>query len=92
MSIKARVLLTIYGQVQGVFFRSKAQAEAKSLGLTGWIRNKDDGSVECLVEGDKDKLEEFINWCQQGPDQAKVAQVHTAWQIYINEFTDLIIK
>jgi acylphosphatase len=92
MAEKARLSLIINGRVQGVFFRLKTQQVALAQGLTGWVRNNPDGSVECLAEGDKDKLEEFIKWCQQGPDRAEVVKVDATWQSYTGEFNDFIIK
>ena len=72
---KQALKLKIIGQVQGVFYRSEAQKKALSLGLTGWIKNASDGSVECWAEGDQDKLEEFLEWCWQGPSGARVRNV-----------------
>ncbi len=86
MNEKARVLLFINGQVQGVFFRFMAKEEAEKLGLTGRVQNKPDGSVEILAEGDKDKLEELIAWCQKGPEHAKVENADATWQDYSGEF------
>lgn len=73
------VHLRIFGRVQGVFFRGTAKAEADKLGLVGWARNIDDGSVEILAVGDKAKLEEFIKWCIDGPEMAKVDKVEEDW-------------
>lgn len=70
---KKHVKIHIYGQVQGVFFRSSAKEEALSLGLTGFARNEDDGSVYVEVEGDEDAVNKFIEWCRKGPSQAKVS-------------------
>ena len=91
MSEKARVSIIINGQVQGVFFRYKTQQEAQKLGLTGWVRNNGDGSVEILAEGTEDKLEELINWCKAGPRSAKVENIEVKWQTYSGEFNDFII-
>lgn len=69
------VNLQICGRVQGVFFRKTAKSEADKLGITGWARNNDDGSVEVLAVGDKKKLDEFIKWCKDGPEMAKVDRI-----------------
>ena len=74
-----RADIKIFGQVQGVFFRHSAKREAERLGLTGWVRNNDDGSVEIRAEGPRDKLEEFIVWCKKGPPAAKVERVEIEW-------------
>jgi len=85
---KARMRLAIEGQVQGVFFRASAQAEARRLDLQGWIRNRTDGSVEALAEGDKGQLEAFAAWCRRGPREARVENVQVQWEKYRGEFQD----
>ena len=67
--------LLIKGKVQGVFYRATAKKVADNLGLTGWIKNTKDDDVEATVTGDKDKLQEFINWCKHGPEKAEVENV-----------------
>lgn len=83
---KARVQIFVYGRVQGVFFRSETQTIARNLGLFGWVRNCRDGSVEIRAEGEKDKLEELIAWCRQGPRMAGVDQVKVDWENPTGEF------
>jgi acylphosphatase len=70
-----RVSLRIRGKVQGVFFRESTRVEATRLGLTGWVRNRQDGSVEAVAEGESAVLEDFIRWCHQGPPTARVTDV-----------------
>jgi acylphosphatase len=65
----------VRGRVQGVGFRWSAREEAKRLGLTGWVRNADDGSVEVTAEGRTDKLEAFAVWLARGPIGARVDAV-----------------
>lgn len=67
-----RVHLRIHGHVQGVYFRASAQEEATRLGLSGWVRNRRDGSVEAVAEGPEDVLERFVSWCRRGPELAEV--------------------
>jgi len=67
--------IKISGSVQGVFFRRHAKAVADKLGLVGWIKNIDDGSVETLVSGEKGSVEKFIEWCKKGPGLSKVKQI-----------------
>jgi acylphosphatase len=86
MSEKAAINLMINGRVQGVFFRLKTKEEADKLGLTGWVKNNGDGSVEGVAEGDKDKLEQLIDWCKKGPQHAKVDSVTVNWQPFIGGF------
>jgi acylphosphatase len=73
------VLLKIQGRVQGVYYRASAQSKAQGLGLTGWVKNSPKGIVESHAEGSKEKLEEFINWCRQGPPAASVSSVDSDW-------------
>jgi len=75
-----QIRLRIFGQVQGVFFRHSTKREAERLSLVGWVRNNDDGSVEALAQGPKNKLEEFVAWCKKGPPFAKVENVEVDWQ------------
>ena len=86
-----RVQITIRGRVQGVFFRATAKREAVQLGLTGWIKNRPDGQVEAIVEGDEDRVKEFVSWSQHGPTPARVENVDTKWRGYTGEFTDFRI-
>jgi acylphosphatase len=67
--------LLIKGKVQGVFFRASAKKLADKLNITGWIRNTEDGNVEAMATGDMEQLQEFIKWCKQGPEKAKVEDV-----------------
>ena len=92
MAENSRVSMIIYGQVQGVFFRYEAEKLAKELGLTGWIKNTANGTVECLAEGDKFKLEKLIEWCRKGPDSANVERVAVNWLPYLGGFKEFEIK
>jgi len=92
MSEKARAYLLISGKVQGVFFRENTKNIAKNLGLTGWVKNLDNGQVEAVFEGEKEKIEEIINWAKKGPVLAKVKEVKIEWQDYQREFSDFEIK
>lgn len=67
--------LLIKGKVQGVFYRATAKKIAGKLNITGWIKNTKDDDVEATIAGDEDKLQEFINWCKQGPEKAYVEEV-----------------
>ena len=92
MAEKAQVLLVIHGRVQGVFFRFETQKMAKKLGLTGWVKNNDLGTVECLAEGDKINLEKLAEWCKSGPDSALVEKVEIKWLPYVGGFEGFEIK
>lgn len=70
----------ISGRVQGVWFRAEAKRQADLLGVTGWVRNTPDGSVEVLAQADREVLQEFERWCQHGPPVAEVEKVQV-WAI-----------
>jgi acylphosphatase len=61
--------------VQGVSYRASTADEARRLGVTGWVRNRQDGTVELEAEGDPDKITALLVWCEQGPPAARVARV-----------------
>lgn len=65
----------VSGRVQGVFFRASTQREAQRLGLTGWVRNTENGGVELVACGSVAALAELEAWLQHGPPHAHVLQV-----------------
>lgn len=65
----------ITGKVQGVFYRQTTQEKAKALGLTGWVRNLPNGSVECVICGDEDAVQSLCDWLWLGSDAANVTDV-----------------
>lgn len=84
--------LVIHGKVQGVFFRASTKEKANQLGLKGFARNRQDGAVEVIAEGNEDDLIQLIDWCNTGPDLAKVDSVEQDWQPYVSEFEDFTIN
>jgi acylphosphatase len=72
-----RATLRITGLVQGVFYRASARKTAERLGLRGFAGNELDGSVRAVVEGPRKRVEDFVDWCHQGPPAARVEAVHT---------------
>jgi acylphosphatase len=86
-----QVHLSVRGRVQGVFFRASAQREAKRLGLTGWVKNRPDGGVELLAEGEEDELKELIAWANRGPSAARVERVDVRWRSFVGDFFDFRI-
>jgi acylphosphatase len=67
--------LAIFGRVQGVFYRDWTVETAQHLALTGWVRNRMDGSVEAMIQGDSNTVEHFIAQAHKGPPAAKVARI-----------------
>ncbi|WP_298397264.1 acylphosphatase [Sphingobium sp.] len=65
----------IHGRVQGVWYRGWAVATACELGLAGWVRNRLDGSVEAVVEGEANTIDRFVSLAQNGPPAASVARI-----------------
>lgn len=70
--------LVMHGRVQGVYFRDSMRREAQSLGVTGWVRNRSDGTVEAVVQGDPAAVDAIVRWTHRGPDRAQVERVDTA--------------
>lgn len=81
-----RAHVFISGRVQGVYFRSYTQRKARSLGLTGWVRNRWDGRVEAVFEGDEKAVQQAINWCHVGSPSAQVDQVEVSYEDPTGEF------
>ncbi len=73
-----RLYILISGRVQGVFFRRYVKAKADELGITGWVRNTEDGKVEILAGGNEAKLAELLESCEKGPPLAEIEKVETA--------------
>lgn len=65
----------VRGRVQGVFFRETARRRAGAAGVAGWVRNRPDGAVEAVFEGDSAAVEEMVEFCRRGPSRAEVASV-----------------
>jgi acylphosphatase len=68
--------LTISGRVHGVGFRDWVVGQARMLGLSGWVRNRRDGSVEVLLDGDTAAVEEMVRACRRGPRLAEVTAIN----------------
>ncbi len=86
-----QVQLVVRGRVQGVYFRASAQREARRLGLTGWVRNRPDGFVELLAEGEEEGIKDLIAWANRGPSAARVERVDTRWRSFTGEYSDFRI-
>lgn len=81
-----RLTATITGRVQGVSFRYYTCLEARKLGLTGWVRNEQDGSVTAVAEGPLDKLQQLERFLHQASPHARVTQVQASYSESQNEF------
>jgi acylphosphatase len=87
MEKKIRAHAIISGRVQGVFFRMETKRAADGFGVFGWVRNRKDGTVEAVFEGDQDRVKATLEWCQVGPPHAKVTDVKTNWGDHTGEFS-----
>jgi acylphosphatase len=81
----------VSGRVQGVFFRAATEATARRLGVTGWVRNLADGSVELVACGEDEKLAELERWLWQGPPRARVEQVKSR-EAELQSFGDFSVR
>jgi acylphosphatase len=75
MSERVTRRLRIEGRVQGVWFRESMRREAEVLGITGWVRNRMDGSVEAVVQGTAEAVRGITDWARRGPDHADVRRI-----------------
>ncbi|MBK7767318.1 MAG: acylphosphatase [Sulfuritalea sp.] len=82
--------LVISGRVQGVGFRYSMAARARLLGVAGWVRNRQDGSVEAMIAGNAAQIEAMLAWSRRGPSAAVVNNVMV--ESAIGEFTDFILR
>lgn len=86
--LDARLHAVVRGYVQGVGYRYFVLHRARDAGLVGWVRNRSDGSVECLVEGPRPVLERLLEDLRRGPYPAEVAAVDVEWQVPRGTFRD----
>jgi len=90
--MQKRVVLKISGRVQGVFYRINTKEKATKLNIGGYIKNKLDGTVNIIAEGEKNNLKELVKWCYQGSPSAKVENVDEKWEKYTGGFNNFEIK
>ena len=76
--LRDMLLEAIRGRVQGVFYRESMRREAVRLGITGWVSNRRDGTVEAVVQGPAEGVEAIIRWARRGPEDARVEAVEVA--------------
>ena len=88
--VRARLLIS--GIVQGVGYRWSCNREARSLGLTGWVRNLPDGRVEAVLQGTRDQVERMIKWCYRGPSEAQVSDIAVSYEDALEDFQDFGIR
>ena len=89
---KARLHAIVKGLVQGVGYRFFVIRRAELLGLTGWVKNLPDGTVEVVAEGDRELLEELVKELRRGPSAAHVTDVIVNWERYTGEFRNFDVR
>ncbi|MCK4555333.1 MAG: acylphosphatase [Candidatus Aenigmarchaeota archaeon] len=87
-----RAHIIVKGLVQGVFFRAFTKETADRLGLSGWVRNLADGSVEVVAEGEEQALKEFVSCLKKGPPKSCVDKVQIEYSGAKNEFIGFCIS
>jgi acylphosphatase len=89
--VRARTHVVVSGDVQGVFFRQETKSRADNLNVKGWVRNRDDGAVEAVFEGEKQDVKALVEFCKHGPSGALVTNVDVKWENFTGEFNDFKI-
>ncbi|UCE44023.1 MAG: acylphosphatase [Candidatus Bathyarchaeota archaeon] len=82
----ARAHVLVSGRVQGVFFRFETKRLARRLRVAGWVRNRRDGRVEVVFEGEREDVEKMVEFCKRGPSGARVTNVEVTWEAHTGEF------
>ena len=90
--VKSRAHVIVSGRVQGVFFRSTTRDEAESRNVSGWVRNLLDGRVEAVFEGDKESVDQLVEFCRKGPPNAIVRSIEVKWEEYQAEFSGFRVE
>ncbi len=88
---KTRAHIFVQGKVQGVFYRSWLHKEAQGLSLMGFVKNLEDGRVEALFEGEKEKVEEIIEKCREGSKASEVTHIDVIWEEAKGDYSDFVV-
>lgn len=87
-----RVRAIVTGRVQGVWFRARTQDEARRLGVTGFVRNLPDGTVEIVAQGEDGSVDALMSWARQGPPMANVSAVQITEVPGVDEFAEFEVR
>lgn len=87
-----RIKITVYGRVQGVGFRYHTRKKAQELGLTGYVTNKPDHTVEIVADGSDEPLKALVEWAKSGPERANVKRIEIEDCLPINRFDEFVIE
>ena len=88
----SRIRITVHGLVQGVGFRYHTCQQALALGLTGYVKNLPDSTVEIVADGTDEQLQQLINWAEHGPSTAQVDYTETQELMAINSFDTFTVE
>jgi acylphosphatase len=89
--VRVRAHVVVSGDVQGVFFRQETKRQAEAHDVSGWVRNRDDGAVEAVFEGEEQDVKALVEFCKHGTSRATVTTAHVKWEAYTVEFNDFKI-
>jgi len=92
MDDQISVRATVYGRVQGVFFRTFVEEQAQQLGLRGYVRNLPSGDVEVVAEGERERGEKMVEYLKRGPPAAIVRRVVTSWSEYTGNYSSFRVR
>ena len=92
MDGNVRLKAIVHGRVQGVSFRYYTCQQARQSGVTGYVRNRWDGTVEVVAEGEREKVARLLNWLHKGPRMAYVEKVDARWLPFSGEFRDFEVR
>jgi acylphosphatase len=90
--VKIRATVIVRGRVQGVAFRHYTAEAAQRNGVTGWVRNLTDGSVQGCFEGEQEDVHAQVQWCRRGPPQARVDELVLEEGKYTGEFSGFSVR
>jgi acylphosphatase len=92
MMEKSRCHVVVSGRVQGVCFRMETKRIAENFGVSGWVKNNRDGTVEAVFEGEKDDVFSAVEWCKKGPQGSRVIKIDIGEENYAGEFDRFDIR
>jgi len=92
MKEKKAIHAIISGRVQGVFFRMETLRAAERYGVNGWVKNRSDGTVEAVFEGESEKVDRIVDWCKKGPPMAFVSDIKVDPINYVGEYKGFLIR
>ena len=90
--VQKRIHIFIAGRVQGVFFRQSTRVMAIKNNVTGLVRNLDDGRVEIIAEGEKQNIDNLVNWCKTGPANSRVDEFELSEENVTDDFENFEVR